>query len=166
MRKFPIERLREVLSYDPETGVFAWRYTGRRGKPAAGALAGSKDPRGYVQIRVDGKLYWAHRLAWAHVHGEWPSGEVDHMDSDKGNNRISNLRDGSKSLNMQNLRHPMRSNRSSGLLGAHWFKSANKWKSAITVDGRTRYIGLFDTPEAAHAAYVAAKRQLHAGCTL
>ena len=166
MPDLTVEQLRGLLKYDPETGVLTWLVSGRRMKPRAGEVAGCADPRGYIQIRINRRLYWAHRLALAIVNGEWPDGEVDHLDGDKGNNRLSNLRVGTKATNMQNLRRAMTSNKSSGLLGAHWNKERQKWKAAITVDGRTVYLGLFDTAQAAHTAYVQAKRQHHEGCTL
>lgn len=166
MIELPVETIKELLCYDPESGTFTWRVSGRRGKPTAGVIAGCKEPRGYVQIRIMKRLYWAHRLAWAYVNGAWPVGEVDHLDGDKGNNRIANLRDGSKASNMQNLRVALRSNKSSGLLGAHWSARLQRWKASITVDGRSKHLGVFDSASEAHQAYVSAKRIYHEGCTL
>lgn len=150
------ERLREVLNYEPDTGVFVWKVQcGSRGVP--GQVAGCSHSLGYRFLRVDGKAYKEHRLAWLHVYGQWPTGEVDHVDGCRDNNRISNLRDVSKSVNQQNLRGAKAHNKS-GLLGVTRRKSGG-WCARIT-------IGTFDTPEEAHEAYIEAKRRLHLGCVV
>lgn len=149
------ERLREVLDYNAETGVFVWKQrTGSRSVP--GQVAGCDHSLGYRFVCVDGKRYKEHRLAWFYVHGVWPLGEVDHIDGSRNNNVISNLRDVSKSVNQQNLR-AAKSHNKSGLLGVTKRKKGG-WCARIT-------IGTFDTPEEAHAAYVEAKRRLHSGCS-
>ncbi len=160
------DELRALLAYDGSTGVFTWRICHKRRPNQAGTIAGCSDPRGYRQIRIGKKLYWAHRLAWLYMTGAWPTGEVDHINGDKSNNAFSNLRDGTKSQNMQNLRGPMCSNKTSGLLGAHWSHHLGKWKSSITVNGQSKYLGLFPSAEDAHAAYLKAKRISHKGCTI
>ena len=158
------ERLRELLHYDPETGVFTWRVN--RGRTAkAGSQAGSPHD-GYVQITVDGREYKAHRLAWLYVHGVWPVGQIDHRFGIRNDNRIGELRDVTPSVNSQNQRIAKRSNKSSGLLGAYWHNVSNKWMAHIGVAGKKIHLGMFDTAEAAHAAYIEAKRRLHAGCTI
>ena len=83
-------RLRELLSYDPDTGLFRW--SKNKGSKDAGELAGCVSPKGYILIGIDGCLYLAHRLAWLYVHGEFPEKDIDHRDQDKSNNRICNLR--------------------------------------------------------------------------
>lgn len=158
------ERLRELLRYDRETGLFTWRQrTGSTATP--GSIAGTKDARGYVRIGVDGHVYRAHRLAVLYVTGEWPSGEVDHRDGDKANNRYRNLRNASRSVNQQNLRAPHRRG-SSGFLGVSFHAATGKWRARIWTDGGNKSLGLHETQALAHAAYVAAKRSLHEGCTL
>jgi hypothetical protein len=153
------DRLRELLSYDAETGAFTW-LSGRGGTPA-GARAGTRDAHGYVQIQVAGRLHKAHRLAWLYVTGEWPSKEVDHANGDRGDNRIANLREATSSENKQNQRRAHARNKSSGLLGVSWHEQAGRWRASICVDRKSRHLGLFDTAEAAHRAYTAAKAELH-----
>ena len=86
------ERLREVMSYDPETGVLTWRKkTGRKGRVVVGRAAGNYDPDGYICVRIDRKNYKAHRLAWLYVYGTWPDNRIDHIDGIKDNNAITNL---------------------------------------------------------------------------
>lgn len=158
------EQFRKVLSYDESTGHFRWLV--QRGPVKAGAAAGSK-LGDYLSIRVFGKTYLSHRIAVLVVTGEWPTKgmDVDHIDGNKLNNAWANLRVVDKRTNNQNLRRARTGSRS-GLIGAHWDGSVNKWLAGIRINGRNTYIGRFDTPEEAHAAYIAAKRQFHAGCTI
>jgi len=147
------DRLREVLDYDPLTGIFRWRI-----RPAnrmrIGQIAGGGHVKGYRRIRVDGLLYLAHRLAWLFVHGDFPILDIDHIDRNRDNNAIENLRVATTSLNCANSRH--RRNNTSGFKGVEWRKAKQKWHAGIMVDGRRLHLGTFDTPEAAHAAYMAA----------
>lgn len=157
------EILRELVSYDPDTGDFKWKISGGRRK--CGQKAGSNGhPHGYCQIGIDCTLYFAHRLAWLYVHGEWPRGEVDHIDGDTANNRIANLRDTSHAANMQNIRKA-NVNNSTGFLGTRRYKSG-KFFAVITANGKRRFLGSFVTPQSAHEAYLTAKRMLHMGCTI
>lgn len=158
------ERLRELLQYDLETGSFIWRVTRSRGARALN-VAGQSTANGYRSIKIDGRKHLAHRLAWLYVHGKWPQQDIDHINGVRDDNRIVNLRDVSRSVNLQNQRRA-RSLTSGGLIGASKRKPQNDWQASIKVDGKKRYLGLFNTPEAAHAAYVAAKRKYHEGCTL
>jgi hypothetical protein len=156
-------RLRELLDYDPETGVFTWRATGK-GRPAIGSQAGATDKgHGYRSICVEYGRHYAHRLAFLYVTGEWPQGMVDHINGRRDDNRWCNLRDASRLVNQQNMRRAVAGS-ASGLLGAH--KKRGKWSSQIKVRGVLVKLGIFETADQAHAAYLAAKRQLHEGCTL
>lgn len=155
------EQVSKLLAYDPDTGVLTWRSS--RGGVRAGAVAGRLKRNGYVEIGVLGRLLQAHRLAWLLETGAWPTGEIDHLDGSPSNNRISNLRDVTHSANQQNLKRAQ-SNNSSGFLGVSSCKGS--WKAQIGVGGKPRHLGTFDSPEAAHAAYIEAKRKLHPGCTI
>ena len=155
------ERLRELLDYDPTAGTFTWRQR-RGGKATNGIEAGGRHRGNYRRIKVDGHRYLAHRLAWFYVHGVWPSVGIDHFDTDPSNNRFANLREATMSENRQNLRRAVRG--SAGLLGT--WRSGNKWCAAIKLHGKRIHLGTFATTEAAHAAYVSAKRSLHPFGTL
>lgn len=155
-------RLKELLSYDAKTGVFYWRFRPRYGI-AVGSVAGSTTSDNYTVIRVGGAHYKAHRLAWLYVYGHWPKNDLDHIDGNRLNNRIANLREASRSLNLENQRRARSDNRT-GLLGVS--KRYNGYQARIHVGGVSKHIGLFQTAEAAHAAYLKAKRELHAGCTI
>ncbi|AOG25256.1 HNH endonuclease signature motif containing protein [Acidovorax sp. RAC01] len=161
------QRLRELLNYDPETGIFTWKVNaGRWGRIKAGTETGSPDLTGHLRIQVDGTLYYAHRLAWLMQTGAWPLGDVDHMDGVPGNNRWRNLRDVPHQTNAENRRKAHR-NKQSGLpMGVSIDKRDGGIRADITVNGRARSLGRFDDPEQAHAAYLKAKRELHSGCTI
>lgn len=154
-------RLKEVLNYDPETGEFVWAKT-RLGRAVAGKRTGYRC-KGSIDIRVDGKLHRAHRLAWLYVHGELPELDIDHINGDPFDNRIVNLRHVTHEVNMQNMRRPQGNNKL-GLQGVSaWGK---RFKVRLRIAGMQVKIGAFDTPEEAHAAYLDAKRQFHEGCTI
>lgn len=156
-------RLREFLSYNPDTGVFT-RIKGTRGH-AAGDAVGNLNSRGYIRIIIDRIEYQAHRLAWLYAYGEWPANEIDHINGIRTDNRLCNLRDVPKTHNQQN-RHGAYRNNQSGFLGVHWSKHAKRWTSHIRINGKATGLGYFDTPEDAHAAYLQAKREHHPGNTI
>ena len=150
--------LRAAFSYNPKTGVFVRLSTGRN--------AGHAKDNGYLHFDVNGRKYGAHRLAWLYVTGEWPVGDVDHIDGVRDNNRFSNLRDVSRTVNLQNLRAAKSHNKSTGLLGAYFHKQTGRYTSRIRVNGKDRHLGMFSTAQEAHAAYLAAKRSDHPGSML
>ncbi len=155
--------LRKRVIYEPDTGIFVRAIGSSRMK--AGDVAGCINARGYVEFNVMGRLHKAHRLAWLYVYGEWPDGDIDHLDGNKSNNRIANLRVVSNRANSENRRSANRNNQT-GLLGVRLHKSSGKYEARIRVNGKLSYLGLHSTPEAAHAAYITAKRGLHQGNTL
>jgi hypothetical protein len=149
------EAIRAALHYDPATGAWTWKkrmcgyppWNGRH----AGKSAGHRSARGYVLIRFEGKAYYAHRLAWLYVHGRWPQPEADHINGIRSDNRLCNLREATRS---QNVAHE-KARQKLGVKGVR-LRSSGKWGAHIEIDGRQRYLGTFDTMEAAHAAYSAA----------
>jgi hypothetical protein len=163
MPELTVERAREFVNYDQDTGVFTWRVT--RGRAVKGAVVGWRDALGYIHTEIDGHRCLCHRLAWFMVYGTWPKIGIDHINGVADDNRISNLREAGQSINTQNLRCAQSNNRS-GLLGAHWDEDNKKFQSKITAEGKEVFLGRFTTAEAAHAAYLIAKRQLHKGCTI
>jgi hypothetical protein len=148
-------RLKELLRYDPETGVFTWLITRSR-RARRGSVAGSLHVSGYIHIIVDGCAYKAHRLAWLYVHGVWPD-EIDHINCIKDDNAFSNLREVSRLQNMKNIRR-FTTNKS-GFKGVGFH--GGKWRARITCDRKPMFLGHFDTPEMAFAAYCAAARRVH-----
>lgn len=156
------ERLRKLVCYDPATGHFT--NVAPRKKVRVGERAGTIDKEsGYVVLCIDRKRHYGHRLAFLYMTGEWPRFLVDHKNGIRSNNAFENLRDAPRVINQQNMRSASKAS-SSGLLGA--FRKRNKWESRIKVMGETIRLGIFKTPEKAHAAYIAAKRTYHAGCTI
>lgn len=150
-----LERLREVLSYDPATGIFTWLVQlAPRGKVGAEAGHRTKGPTniGRRQIRIDGVLYLAHRLAWFYVHGEWPKVILDHKNVDPSYNAINNLRLANSTLNQINSRAPKTN--TSGVKGVHWDQSRGKWAAFIRINCRQTLLGRFPTKELAAAAYL------------
>ena len=156
--KITQERLKELLSYDPDTGLFFWRkIKGGWGKP--GKPAGGTNGEGYRQIGIDRRYYFAHRLAWLYVHGVFPSNCIDHINGDRADNRIANLRAVTVHENNFNVK-VIRA--ASGFKGVYLDKrTKKKWRAVIKVNGHTTTLGRFDEPEDAHEAYLSAKRILH-----
>jgi hypothetical protein len=162
----PIEnlsRLKEFLSYDPDTGIFTWLVS-RKGHVRAGMKAGAKHSCGYVAIRFDGVDYLAHRLAWAFTNGDpGPEMQIDHINADRMDNRISNLRIATHAENCQNS--SARSRNKHGMKGvrpARWSETGNKkWSARIGVNKTHIHLGTFDTAEEAQAAYMAASAKYH-----
>ena len=158
------ERLKEYLSYDPETGYFTW-IKFKNARSPIGSIAGCPNNLGYIRIRFDSKFYHAHRLAWFYFHGEWPKNEIDHIDGNPSNNKLSNLRDVSPSVNSQN-RKKAQAGSKTGTLGVSLNFRRNRYVSKIVLDGKIHYLGTYGTIEEAHAAYLNKKRQIHKGCTI
>lgn len=162
-----IERLRETLAYDPDTGVIRRIAAPKRGPSRIGEIAGKQRPRGYIVFVLDWQKLYAHRVAWALYTGEWPKHEIDHINGIRSDNRIANLRDVDASVNRQNQRSPT-SRSSTGHLGVSRGRPnrRKRFRAQVTHAGKQVWLGYFATAEEAHAAYVQAKRRLHEGSTL
>lgn len=162
-KKLTLERAKELLEYDPETGVMRWAQD-RSIAVKKGQIAGTKG-NGYRQLIVEGARLRGHRIAWLMVYGVWPKGDIDHINGVRDDNRIANLRDVTRSVNVQNQRRPQVHGKS-GFLGVSWNKNARKWSATIRIGGRSRHLGLFVTAEEAYQAYLNKKREAHEGCTI
>lgn len=145
------ERLRELLDYDPVTGIFRWRVSLRRG--LAGAIAGTVRRDGYRKITILRTQHYSHRLAWLYVYGGWPADEIDHKDNTPGHDWIDNLRPATRP--QQSANSVLHADNQTGLKGVSYEPRTGKWQARIRINGVQRHIGYFATAEAAHAAYAA-----------
>jgi hypothetical protein len=156
-----IETLRNLLRYDPETGELFWlprdvslfkterdcnEWDTRYGNKQAGGI----NKLGYVVISLSGRKFRAHRVAWAIHHGAWPTDQLDHINGDRVDNRMVNLREVTNHENHKNQKLPC--NNTSGVMGVYWHKGLAKWQAQITVDGKRIHLGYFDSIEDAAAA--------------
>jgi len=144
------------LNYDKETGIFTWVKNGTRGVKA-GDIAGSKTKDGYIMLSVGGKKILAHRVAWLFAYGEFAQGNLDHINRNKSDNRIANLRLANASENAQN--RLKNSKNTSGYKGVTWHKRDEKWQAAITVKGKVLHLGYYANVEDAYASYVEASKK-------
>lgn len=153
-------RLRELLDYDPSTGYFVWLTPRGRNHAIVGKRAGTRNPvSGYIQIKVGVRAYSAHRLAWFYVHGSWPANCLDHVNGDRADNRIANLREATQAQNARNAQR--KKTNSSGFKGVHWHAQAQKWRATILVNRRHISLGLFHRKEDAAKAYETAAHKHH-----
>lgn len=150
-RELTQNRLRQLVSYDPSTGDIRWLHDGHLRK--AGDLAGWTS-KGYRSVRIDGRTYMHHRLAWLYVYGRFSNVEIDHIDMNKSNNEICNLREATKSDNKGNTR-PSRANKT-GVKGVHFHTESGKYRAAIKRGGKLFSIGRFSSIDEAKKAYDAA----------
>jgi hypothetical protein len=157
------EQVRSMLDYDPAAGILTWRwrddvpdFVNSRdvGRPAGHV---HRKATGHMKLGINGSYYFYHRVVWLHVMGEWPTLAIDHIDGDPQNNRITNLRLATTSQNQMNQKKTY----CVGLKGARYHKQSGRWQASIIVNGKSTYLGLFDTPEAAHEAYCEAAARLH-----
>ena len=154
--------LMRLFHYDPLTGVFRWRVS-TTNSISVGQIAGGITEGRYRKIRFQGRLRYAHHLAWLYMTRQFPRLHIDHIDGDGLNNRFVNLRDVCRSVNLQNTRHA-RSDNTTSFLGVQ--KNHKGFAARITINGKRVSLGTFTTPQLAHAAYLSAKRELHEGCTI
>lgn len=153
-------RLKELLHYDPHTGLLTWAAGPRLGKGA-----GCRQKVGYLVVRLDGVLHYAHRLAYLYVTGETPH-LIDHVNGDRSDNRAANLRAATSEINNQNRRLPTARTKYDLPLGVSYDKRRLRYVAQIRISGKNTSLGQFACPEDAHQAYLKAKRELHAGCTI
>lgn len=155
MSELTQRRLKEILHYNPETGIFTWRVR-MSTRALVGSEAGCTEEHGYRVIRIAGKGYRAHRLAWLYVTGMWPNLEIDHKDTDHANNSWVNLREATGSQNQANTH--AQCNNKVGLKGVR--KCRKRFRATIRANGTQFHLGTFDTPEDAHEAYARAAQEL------
>jgi hypothetical protein len=144
------ERLKELLHYDPTTGLFTWRIN-RSPKTRAGDIAGSLDQDGYIKISINHKGIFAHRLAFLYMEGSMPVKFVDHIDMVKNNNSWSNLRQATNAENRRNVGKTCKN--TSGYKGVTWISTLGKYKASCKIMDKQYYIGMFDDPAMASKAY-------------
>lgn len=158
------ERLKQLLHYDPLTGIFT-RLVRTCNKVRVGAIAGVDSQHGYCRIYVDAIPYMAHRLAWLYMTGSFPVDQVDHINHDGHDNKWENLREATNKTNSHN-RNPLKWFNATGFFGVTRYGKSGKFKAAIMIDGKCKHLGVYSDPAEAHLAYLKAKRCLHEGNTL
>jgi len=151
------ERLRELLHYNPDTGLFTWRKS-KRGV-TAGRVAGCVGRYGYWTLNIDYKRYAAHRVAWLYVYGVWPVECIDHINRLRTDNRISNLREATPAQNRQNL--CLSAKNKSGTRGVSFDRINGNWRASISVGGKAKNLGRFASKSDAASAYAVAAAKLH-----
>lgn len=153
--------IRDCLQYDAVEGVVSWRVEIGRGKSKRypGSVAGCVLTDKYLQIKIGGRKYLAHRIAWFLHYGEWPALEVDHINGVRSDNRITNLRQATRSQNKQNER--LRDGNKSGFKGVYFCKTRKKWRGYAAVDGKRTDAGYFETAQEAGKAAEDIRNQLH-----
>lgn len=154
----PLELLNTLLNYDPETGVFRWKQL-RRNQISENSIAGCNGKNGYVSITISNKTYLAHRLAYKMHYGLDPVDLVDHIDGDRSNNCISNLRDATTSQNLRNT--GLRKTNTSGFKGVSWDLKKKKWRAYIMYDGKRIHLGYYRTKEESALAYEKAAKEYY-----
>jgi hypothetical protein len=148
------ERLRALLHYDPEAGIFT-RLVSTSSNARAGEVGGCLTGDGYRRIHVDGRDYLAHRLAWLYMTGAWPKSQIDHINRDKLNNRWVNLREATNGENQANRATLF------GFKGAFWNKPKRKWQAQINCNNKRYHLGYFETQQEAAVAYAEAAKEFH-----
>ena len=151
------EEARQLFSYNPDTGDLTRR--SRKQNVFVEGVVGTPNNYGHLVVGAMGKTYLAHRIAWLIVTGEWPAIGIDHVNGCSRDNRWCNLRLATKSQNAMN--RGVQSNNASGLKGVSWHKASKKWQAHISVNGRGKYLGLYEKASEAHAAYCTAAKELH-----
>jgi hypothetical protein len=157
------KHLKEVLHYNPDTGIFVWKISARR--DLIGKQAGGLTAKGYIRIKIDAKMYMAHVLAWLYVHGVCPVVQIDHKDTIKTHNWISNLRELNNADNHQN-RFKANSNSKTGVQNVTYREATGNYQVSIVVAGKKLYQGTYSTLKIAECAALRAKRKHHPNCMI
>ena len=152
-----VKELRRWLSYNPETGLFTWLVRRNNNCPAGSSAGATNKP--YIVISINNRNYMAHRIAWAMVHGAWPADYIDHVNGNKHDNRMVNLRSATRSQNAANIAY--RRGTTSKYRGVHWCKTFQKWTAQVYKDRRVVWRAYFNTEEAAHQAYLIQAKDVH-----
>lgn len=158
-KQFNIEQAKKHIVYDPKTGLVKW-VDNKKNRKIVGWFCGYDHGNGYKQISVFGSRIFVHRLAWAFVYGEHPNGIIDHINGNRSDNRIGNLRCVSDLENNQNIVKPTKASKT-GVRGVHFSSRRNRWIAQITVNGKNSHLGCFMNLEEAKQAYMKAKKQFH-----
>lgn len=162
------EELLDTLTYNPDTGAFFWKNKGRGRQ--LNKEVGSWDMYGYKTVRLgkqnNNKSYKLHRLAWFYATGEWPKHDIDHLNGIRHDNRMENLRDVPRKMNLENQRKIKNRPTKTGLIGAYFDSRKDMFYSRISHHDKSIYLGSFKTAEEAHNKYMETKRQIHEGNTL
>ena len=148
------EILKKYLKFNSETGLFTWIYLNKIRKN--NNLAGTIIKQGYIRITLNKKAYFAHRLAWLYIHGEFPKGQIDHINGIRNDNRIDNLRIVTARQNNQN----QKIHREGHLVGTSYDKTRNKWIAKIEINNKNINLGRFETQQEAHEAYLNKLKEL------
>jgi len=151
-------RLKELLAYDPETGLFIWRVQ-YNSRTVVGSVAGSFDARGYRRIQLNGKIYRCGRLAWFYMTGKWPNGYIDHKNGNQADEAWANLREASYGESTHNRILPVGESKLRGVRRVS--SNPHRWEARIAVGYQRTTLGTFDSAEEAHAAYLAASENKH-----
>lgn len=149
----------DFIDYNPETGVFTWTKPRGRFSALVGSRAGALREDGYRQIKINGKYIKEHRLAWYLTFGEWPPCEIDHIDGNRSNNAIANLRPATKADNAHNRR--LNKNSSTGVKGVSLHKQTGKYQATIMIGRSSVYLGLYETLGEAEEVVKAERERLH-----
>lgn len=149
-------RLKELLHYDPDTGIWNWLRKNGTKRPQAGNISNQGRSAGYRRITIDGKSYYSSHLVYLYMTGEFPTGEVDHIDRNRNNDKWNNLRITNHIKNCQN--RGIRNDNTSGCSGVSYNRQSKKWKADITVDNKRIYLGKFQTLQEAIEARTFAEK--------
>jgi hypothetical protein len=150
--------LKELLHYDPDTGIFTWKIKTCK-KVCVGKIAGYVASNGYISFSINKKSYLAHRLAWLYVNGNFTKHTIDHINGNKKDNRIVNLREATKSENSWNRK--LQVDNVSGIKGVYWHALRNKWMARIMVNNKQMYLGSFDDLKIAEKVILESRNKYH-----